>query len=271
MFNYRKPPPEGRLIGLLGLAVLAAACFDLGPATDDSSASSDAPDQEVVGTRPADDAALESRPSFDDSDRAAANTVELTSTNSPRQGDAESCVPHRTPVVSSAWHGKLASGEEADLETPHLEWLVMNETTEPLTASLTVTLDRGSLRTDHIALGKLELRPGEEKVVTVDLQEHADDLEKLRFSGMAMLTTQSEAPRFTVVSKPRFFHPTASGFRVYDEETMADRYHHGDFRGLVQDDPEPGVVTTRIVSAADVIRTNTDDLEPEVRADEVTP
>lgn len=235
------------LLAVLGLATLTGACL------------SDPP----PGTAPSE---APRAPGADDESGLSSTTHQAHPGDTPEVSAPEerhSCIPHRERALEVSWEGN-ASGGEALLSDTHVTWRIMNASAEALAVVPTATLDTGSLRTRHIPLPKLDLPSGHEVTVAVDLSEHVPNLNELRFSGMVMLTAQAERGGATTVGEPRFFHADDKGLHVYDERTMARRYHHGDYRHRVTDDPDEGVVTTRIVSATDVIHTVDDELEDEV-------
>ncbi|WP_157595344.1 hypothetical protein [Plesiocystis pacifica] len=174
------------------------------------------------------------------------------------------CDPATERALTVEWAGELAEGSSVRHGSV-LPWTLTNHSGEVQRVDLVATFDRGQLSTRSGVLDSLELQPGARHVGRVDLGELVTDLEGLDYSGMVMLSALIPGGPASV-GEPRFFHPTgAGGLLVYDEATMRAEFGAGDFRGRATQRDEPGVVTTRVVSAKDVIHGVDDQLEPEVR------
>jgi len=255
-------------VALVSTLLLVAACYDT---TEDSQVDSG---EQRPGLGEVD--ASTTAPSSGRTSAEEVHQNDAAESGAPLDGEiaeaASSCIPHRERVVTVDWQGTAASGADV-LTGTRVSWLLSNRSDEDVVVDLTLTLDTGGLTTKGHAIGRIAIPAGHEVVQETDLAEFVPSLAELRFSGMAMLTARDVRHHWTTVGQPRFFHPEGGSLHLYDEQILNERYHHGDFRFQVEEEMEQGVVTTRIVSAKDVIVSNDDGLEQEVieGKDEVSP
>lgn len=185
----------------------------------------------------------------------------------PEHAD-ESCGGNNIRPARFGW----ANGEDVRVDdTTVIPWTLTNQTDDKRSFDIVATADRGSLRPTVVVVDHVDLAPGARTTGEVDLHALKIDPSALRYSGLLMLAAVDPERDTTTVSEPIFFHADEKGRLVtYGEAMLQKRFGGGDLRRGGEAVDEDGVITTRVVSAVDIIRSDDDQLESDVRPDDAT-
>lgn len=191
--------------------------------------------------------------------------ADQVSAPSERDDEDASCGGGGERPVRFGWPGTGNNEPKVITSGRALPFEITNVTTQTRSFDIVAVVDSGTLQgtttvIDHVAVG-----PNDTERRSLDLRRAGVQFDRLQFSGAAHLSAVDTEHGTTTVSEPVYFHVDGKALLAYGEDLLLRKFHAGDFSNSLQLEEEPGVLTTRIVSAEDAIRSTDDRLEDAIR------